>query len=207
MRTITKTYEVYKWEELDEKARDRAYNDYLTGEILADTCHETIREYWDVLDKMGDIFGVKMQDYSVDSSTYWYRFAFRDGFNGCDELEEMRGERLYKYVVNNFTEYFMKAKLFVTRDGDRARKSQCQKEWDDYALTGVCCDYPVARAFADYVATEPDKLADYHDFVDTLLDALFSALQKEIRYYESYGYFEETCRNNDWEFFKDGARW
>ena len=65
MRTITKTYEVYKWEELDEKARDRAYNDYLTGEILADTCHETIREYWDVLDKMGDIFGVKMQDYSA----------------------------------------------------------------------------------------------------------------------------------------------
>ena len=116
MRTETKTYQIYKFEELSAEAQQKAYENYLSSGVCEDEREVDSDDFRGTLDEIMVRFGIRMANWSVDSMTYWYNFHIRDGFNGCDELEEMRGERLYKYVVNNFTEYFMKAKLFVTRD-------------------------------------------------------------------------------------------
>ena len=206
MRTETKTYQIYKFEELSAEAQQKAYENYLSSGVCEDEREVDSDDFRGTLDEIMARFGIRMSNWSVDSMTYWYSFNIRDGFNGCDELEEMTGERLYKYIVNNFVPSFQSRKQFYTRDYKRSRLSRIQTDWDYYALTGVYTDGNVTDYVKNYVEN-PNLSFNYHDFVDNLLDAFFAAWRDALAYIESFDYFREICDNNDLEFLSDGTQW
>lgn len=91
MRTITRTYDLFRLAELSAAARDTAYNEWL----------RTFEYGWDsdnrnTLEAFESVFKVKVNDWSYDTCRYSYRFTSR--YSG--EEEELSGIRLLKYIVN-----------------------------------------------------------------------------------------------------------
>ena len=106
MRTITRTYDLFRLAELSAAARDTAYNEWL----------RTFEYGWDsdnrnTLEAFESVFKVKVNDWSYDTCRYSYRFTSR--YSG--EEEELCGIRLLKYIVNNYWHTLFKPRTYYLK--------------------------------------------------------------------------------------------
>ena len=207
MRIITKEYEVYKYNELSDKAKEKAKQWYLEGqtaEVFSDMCKEDLK----------CLFG---KNHTLDVE-YSLNYCQGDGFNIYGEvnaedifncLEQHNGGTQLEKFENALT------------DKEKRTILNYQNECGDIKLPhnrhyGYC--------MANYLTIADDwkfDLENYSCYKNINVDVLekFEYLVKEIfttlcNGYEKQGYeffyevddeqMEEVCEANEYEFLVDG---
>lgn len=197
-----KTYEIhqtittYSFDELNEKAKEKAYSEwYLEYQIFDD-------ELLDTLSKFCDIFGIRLISYDVDEYNYNYKFSLDGWDSNAKELSEIR---FAKYIANNFGEYVEKPKTYWSKnlESRKTRKSRIQTN-RDCPLTGVCFDLDILNPVFDCIDFKR-TFCDVYELFNACLNSFFKAWQHEIEYQLSEEHFEKLCNLNEYEFLEDGT--
>ena len=136
MRTETRTYEVYKSDELSDKAKENAYCRWLAGYE-----YPWQSENMATLKAFEGIFNIRVYDWKYDGWTCYYRFTS----NYSEEEEELCGVRLLKFIVNNYWHSLFKPKTYWHgKDFNKQRRSRISVT-DGCVLTGYCADMDILK--------------------------------------------------------------
>ncbi len=194
MRQISITYDLYPIGELPVEQQDRAHSDWLhSGPDYIDRSDNR-----NTLDAFCKLFDVNCHKWGYDSDHYSYRFSM----NIDDRIEELRGLRLAKYIVNNYGYALFLPKTYWKNS--KYRKSHIQTD-TCCVLTGYCMDYDILASVYEFLS-RPDSGMTFYHLVDLCLDKYFRACRDDCEYYYSPESFKEICECNDWEFRADGRR-
>lgn len=211
MRTVRT--KVYKFKELSKQAKEKAIEWYRNSSIddsqsFYDEAHESVKEFH-------DIFGTK------EGSRSWL-----DAKTGHidDNVMNLKGLRLQKYIWNNFKTSLYKGKYYSLwsktdisykhhKNGYPVLKSRYSKVFLDNScvLTGVCWDNSLLQPVYDFLENYRAK-ADYYSYMDfeTLVNDCFASLQKdlesEVEAINEDDYITKELENSDFEFQKDGTK-
>lgn len=199
MKTVTRNYEVYEVTELSNEARNRAYNNWLSNSCYYpyesgdnNTLYEFIR-----------LFDLKINNY--ECSAYSHNFSF-ESLND-EEIDELNGLRLYKYLINNYWHHLFKHKRYchknyftngVWRLSNIFYTNEC-------VLTGVCSDEAILEPIYNFLKN-PNKCTNFLDLMYECLDSFFSYCSKCMEDYESEENFIEECKNYNYTFLSNGVR-
>ena len=199
MKTVTRNYEVYEVTELSNEARKRAYNNWLSNGCDYPYCTED----YNTLDEFISLFNLRMNNY--ECSSYTYNFSFKS--LNDEEVDELSGLRLYKYLVNNFWRYLFKHKRYYHKDYFVNRKKRLSNIFytNECVLTGVCSDDAILEPIYNFLKN-PNKCTNFLDLMYECLDSFFSYCSKCMEDYESEENFIEECKNNDYTFLSNGVR-
>lgn len=196
MRTVTKTIttNVYKFDELSEKAKEKFIAESRDSGMEIH-CDELV----DCMKSAMNEMGIAIKDYSIgiDGSGYIKLDADND---------DLEGARAYAYIMNNFFEGVDKKKL-VYKEWEKRRVSRLdRKDWmDNCPFSGWCYDYAVKEALDSWCNDlREGKSPSIRDFLDELEWAYLKELSDEY-----YGFDEAEARDlaeaNDYEFLEDGT--
>lgn len=190
MRTIE--VKLYGIDELTDTAKNNAHSNYLNSVDYAWS-----EENRDTLNKFVDIFPVELRGRDNDSI-----YMLCD-----DEIAELKGVRLLKYLVNNYWNDLFKPKfIYNTKKGisgdTKSRYSKCQFD-NCCTLTGYCMDMEILDPVYKFLKT-PDKNTTFEMLMQECLNAWEMACRKDEEYQCSLEYFIETAQANEWEFTENG---
>lgn len=195
MRAITKTYLLYTLQELSPQAQEKAYHDWLLSEEHSFSIQE---DYNRTLKAFQDELGVKVKVLSSDiySSAY-----------GCCTVhipfeEELRGLRLYRYLLNNYWDLLYAPKKFYTPSYKKKRTSRIIFQ-PDCLLTGWYTDDIILEPIYRFLERPEDIF--FEELLLRCLDNFFKDLKEEIEYTQSEEYFSDLSDDNGWEYLFDGT--
>lgn len=199
--TITKT--AYTFDELTEQAKKVAYQEWLQS-----VCYEFISddsERESTLDEFCRIFDVSLDGWEVDSCRYNFRFSTNE-----TNIEEVSGLRLARYIWNNYAHYIKTGKFYSGKISYNpfhcaTRNSKVIMSMNDCPLTGVCYDCDILQPIIDCL-TYKKVYNDAKELFNDCLDNFFKSWQEDIKYRESFEFFEEETFMNDWEYNADGTQ-
>lgn len=191
----------FRYEELSEEAKRKAYLAWLAGQDQS-LCSE---EFRNTLCKFEGIFPVKVCDWEVDDYTFWHRFVIA----GDDGIESVSGIRLATYLWNNYARYITKGKYYSKTISQSpfqyiSRHSKVMTSMEDCPLTGVCWDYEILQPIIDCL-TYRKIYNDAEELFQDCLDNFFGAWQGQLEYESSQEFFEEEVEANDWQYNADGG--
>ena len=127
MKTITVKTDTYKFNELSETGKEKAIQCFLQDDdddyLWGDDNIETLKafEY---------IFNVTHTDYSYGGYTSCY---INFSINYDNEILNLKGLRLLRYIHNNYYKYLFKEKYIGNikgREKFTPMYSKCQKDWE-----------------------------------------------------------------------------
>lgn len=216
MRTVTK--EVYSFDELNEDAKQTAIdyyrNNWVCSDYIYDEAHETVK-------KFHEIFGTS------EGRRSWLEVS-TDSID--NNVLELKGLRLQKYIWNNYAQYLYKGKYYNYKGNTSEKLIHKRIEsiyypnrqyWGNYyysaitkdnscTLTGVCCDYSLLQPIYDFLDNYRSK-PNYHNNLDfeTLINDCFASLEKDLQSEEeSLSEDEniiESIEANEYEWNEDGT--
>ena len=208
MRTIRT--KVYKFEELTTEAQQKAINHYRNNGIdntyIYDDAHSTVNAF-------NDIFGTK------EGSRSWLDITTG---HIDDNILELTGLRLHKYIINNYWSQLFKGKYYNCKSNKQIKHRRVKSiyyknsgNWGNYyysaitfenscVLTGMCYDDDILAPIYDFL-----KKPNETTFEELLKDCIVS-LEKTLHAEEDYLYTDEAIReeliNQENEYTKDGNR-
>lgn len=196
MRTIRT--KVYQFDELDDKAKERAIEDYRgdgpdTSHIY-DEAHESVKEFH-------KLFGTK------DGRRSWLDIYF-DHMD--DNILELSGVRLRTYIINNYYSTFFEPKSYgeyKKRDNGKwryDRYSKCQFKETCCPFTGVCYDESLLDPLRKFIKKPTGD--SFKDLLEECISTLKQDLENEEEAMNEDDYISEEIRANDYEFTKEGKR-
>lgn len=193
MRTEIRTYEVYNLHELTREAQAKAHSHWA----------EHFDYGWEyenekTLQAFEQIFNIKVDRWSYDSCTYWYRFTSHNS----EEEDNLKGTRLLKYLVNNYWNDLYLPKTIWGHNYKIKRKSRVFVS-NDCVLTGYCMDYEILKPIYDFLKS-PDNITLY-ELMDRCLDGFFKACKDDMEYQLSEEAFADSCEANNYEFLSNGT--
>lgn len=208
MRTVTKTYHVYHFEELDEDGKEAAKQEYLNDPCRCDDFSDTLK--YD-LENLFPNSKLKAQ-FSLcscqgDGVNIYGDLDIRDVFGLIEK--NLAGDR-FSFLKNYLTEKEKKAVLFY------------------FGQEGWTVELPVNREYAYCMADHLDFIWDLMDSLEMdgiakvnkkALEKLHNMIVQVIkglcRDYEKDGYeyyyeisdedMQDLCEANEWEFYSDGS--
>ena len=196
---VTKT-EVYSFDELSEKAKENAHNEFLNEEhyFWGDDNQKT-------LDAFCAVFPITAKDWE-----YGYRNYISGSMPTADSDTEkayydFTGIRLLKYIVNNYWHYLFKRKFIGSlknKEKFTPIYSRCQCE-SCCVLTGYCIDDAILQPIYDFLK-KPDKTSTFEDILKDCLESWIIACNKDYEDSCSQEYFTEHAEANNYEFTEDG---
>lgn len=205
MRTVTVEYDVYKYNELSEEAKEKVKEWYLNGQeafIFTDDCKMDLY----------NLFGKNNLDVQYSLS-----YCQGDGFNIYGRID---AKSIFDCLENHNGGTQLKRFENVLTEEEKNIILEYAEECGEISL-------PMNRRYcysmADYIDIAEEwswrlEYADYTDINEKLLDK-FEELVRDIftelcRSYEKQGYeyfyeisdedLEEMCEVNEWEFTEDG---
>jgi len=190
---------------LSEEAKQRAIewmrksNDEL-GHYFTDEALETLKDGCEA-------FNFKLANYSIDWSCPG-RSSYRTTTRMDDEIVDgMSGARLYKYLVNNFSEIFWERKVIgnqYAHNGEKVsfRHSKIQKTDTCGPFTGVCYDEAFLDPFRKFLA-KPDG-STFDGLIKEAIESVLSSVEKEIDYRNADEALIEDIEANEYEFTENG---
>lgn len=198
MRQITIT--VYNIDELSEKAREKAYYDWLdqTDYHFAEDNRKTLKAF-------EQIFPVKVTNWQYDAYSYHFNFDFT-----CDEIiENLSGIRLLKYLYNNYYDDLFKGKYYSTpikyknsKPSYKYRHSKVLKD-NSCVLTGYYLDDIILKPIYSFMK-KPDNNTTFYELMRSCLNEWGKACSEDVAYCTSIEYFMEYARANGLEFDEQG---
>lgn len=197
MRTIE--HQIYRYDELNAQAQEVAIES--TREKISSARIESDSyDYRNTLDKIEQVFGVKIYDWSVGE----YNFYFRFEFTNIDEETENEPRLLLRYLNTNVLPCIDNKKRYYSKTASASRKSRilCNKSYD-YCLTGCWCDAAVDDALNNIKQSVKNKL-NARDFVESILEGFFEQWRNDYQYSTSDECITETIEANDYEFYENG---
>lgn len=175
-RTITKTIEVFTFDELDDTAKDNALTEWL---YLGDYWHSQ-DEWTDSAEAFSKIAPVDYTGADFDYGTVDYVWA------GDVDIAELEGLRAWKWLKNNG--WF-----------DLAEKNAS----GGCTLTGYCGDCPLFDPI-HALRNDPNRVPHLEQLFYECLQSWVQEARSDLEYAQSEESFSETCEANQWEFTANG---
>ena len=220
MRTITpEPFNVYTFDELGEKAQQKAIDDLRDKESKNE--NPWVGEWRKTLYKIEELFDIEVtEDGYGNHFISWRKWDNKD-FG--EEALALTGPRAMAYLWNNYGKKVSPGKYYgklvpCEKDdkhpvGLRHVKyySKCTPESYNCPLTGVCYDNDALMPFWSFfdekttVARDLKMQLSVRDVITECVNALFDSWENEEDYRLSDEGLEETIRGNDWEFREDGS--
>ena len=198
MREVT--MKVYSVEELSEKALCRAYDNW---SINSDYPWGNENEKSTV--EFEKVFPIQVYSWEYGGGYDYVRFNMT-----CEEeVEELEGFRLAKYIWNNYRldiykgKYYSKGKYVDGKYSYVSRHSKIKLE-KDCPLTGYYLDYDILEPIWDFLDS-PRPNVTFKDLMEECLDKWINACEGDCDSYYSKDNFIETAKDNEWEFYEDGS--
>ena len=197
MRTIER--KIYHYDELSEQAKEVAIESMREG-ISSVSMESDSYDYRNTLDKIENIFGVKVYDWSVDECNFYFRFKFTN----IEEETENEPRLLLRYLNTNVLPCIDNKKRYYSKMARASRRSRilCNKSYEN-CLTGCWCDYSVDNALNNIKQSIKDKI-NAREFVNSILEGFFEQWRNDNEYSTSDEYVAETIEANDYEFYENG---
>ena len=215
MRTIRT--KIYNFSELSKEAQQNAFenyrNNYLTFDFIYSDAESTVKAFCDA-------FGVKSGSRSwLDCNTS----------NIDEDVLQLTGLRLRKYILNNFGSTLYKRKYLKSGGNSkdlkpfhRMRKqteiksgpnkglfysayySNICKVANNCNLTGMCYDDDMMGPIYDFLELRTFDETNLQDLFNECFDAIRTTLQKEESYMYTDEYISEEIEANGYEFTEEG---
>ena len=208
-----KTIEInlYSFNELSDKAKEKAMNKYYENEdfyYIWDDAHKTVKEFCD------------------KTIIKTYQNSWLDPyFNHIDDsILNLTGIRLLKYFINNF-DFLFKRKYLKCFDGHKNHKmitnktvqskgksngkkycfatSNIQKE-TSCNLTGVYYDDDFLEPIYNFIKNPKDN-KNFEDIICECFYSLKNSIESEIEAKQTIEGFSELCEMNGYCFTEDGT--
>jgi 6-pyruvoyl-tetrahydropterin synthase len=215
MKTIE--LKIYSFSELSEEAQQKAISNYRNNGIycqyIYDEAHETVK-------KAGKLFKLNL----IGRTIFDFSASHLD-----NNILELTGLRLRKYLINNFDLY--KGKFYAAIGDNRIINHPCikvhkydiskgarvsssnfyysriQKE-NSCILTGVCYDdsflSPMYNFINDYRNFPSANYQTFEDIIQYCFDSLKKDLESEEEYRNSDEAIKDEIEANEYEFTEDG---
>lgn len=193
MRTVE--IKIYEFNELSEKTKKRALEKYNNPEPEVGI--------WKIIKEFEKHFYLKVE--SSDLERY-FRIHFYNDDDEC--ISSMEGERLYKYIQNNFHNTLYERKTYRIarwiRRKWRKRMSKISYQETECPFTGLWLDEFLLDPIREFMRKIEYGIT-WEELVERCVSNLVENYKKYIEYLESEENFKADCECNDWEFFEDGT--
>lgn len=200
MKTIK--LNIYKITELEDSARETAIENYRQNGYYG---WENDNE--NSLRKFEDIFPIRIKNFEYGNRNY-IDFTFTEN----EEIEELHGFRLAKYLWNNYKNDIWKGKYYSSRMISTGRKtppmynykyihSKVTRE-EGYNMTGFHMDYPLLNPIYEFCKAPDDR--NFYDLMKECLENWISDCNKDLEYTQTDEYITEHMEANEYEFLENG---
>lgn len=207
-----KTVEIklFTIKELSEESQQKAH-----GDFLSEDHYFWSHENNDTLKAFCDIFPVKVKDYE-----YGYRNYINFTFTAEDEIENLSGIKLLKYIYNNYESFLFKRKFYKTIKNHEIKHPCIKHEklsnnniFSAYysrilkdiscVLTGYCIDDDILLPIYDFLKN-PNKHTSFYDLIKDCLESWIQACNRDYEFSCSLEYFIEHSEANEYLYTEDG---
>jgi hypothetical protein len=198
MQTHTITITTYSFDELSDDAKQRAIEQWRTNTTEIDWAEENK----DTLNAFCGIFPIDVTDWE-----YGYRNIINCRMTTeYDEIDNLTGIRLLKYLSNNYWDKIYKGKYYSTGHPNyKSRRSNCQFE-SICPLTGYCMDESILEPIHTFMK-QPNDRTTLKQLLYECLQSWIQACAKDYEWQQSDKYITDTIQANDYEFTEDGKRY
>ena len=191
MRIISTT--VYNFDELSPEGQQNAVNNYLNSD--RDT-YFWFDDNIKTLESFANIFNIKIKDWTQDL----YHTDVRYTCNNDDNIMELSGIRLLKYIFNNYYTDIYKGKYYYNKG--KKRYSRVLKE-NCCVLTGYCIDDDILQPIYDFIKN-PDDSITFKSLIHECIESWITAVKNDIEGCQSFEYVSDHLIANEYEFDKQG---
>ena len=201
MRTIET--KVYQYDELSSEAKVNAINslrDRLSGNRIDIEAYD----YRNTLAEIEKIFGIKLQDWSVNGYSPTY---FRFNFVNLDEDMKNEPKFLLRYLNRFVLPYIDCRKTYYAKnyyENHKKRKSRILS-YPEYSccITGAWTDWAVDDALNN-IKESIMQGKSAKDFIKDMLNNFFRLWNMDCEYAYSDESIEDEIMNNEYEFLENG---
>jgi len=206
MKTVTT--EVFAFDELSETAKTKAIENYRNKNYENSFYFD---EIIDTVKKVIELFNLKTGNEYTDIRT-----SHID-----DNILELKGVRLFKYLMNNYGNDLFKpkyikcidkefrCKLFIckvhtARDGRKYTQifSKTKKD-NSCVLTGCCYDEDILKPIYNFLK-KPEANTTFEDLMNEIGDAISKTVSDTEDWINSDEFIAENLESNSYEFTEDG---
>lgn len=199
----TETITLYRFEELSERAKIRAWED------APDFSTDYENEYCETLGQFEKIFDIKVYRYHVEAYHYNFQYVITGAANDAPGGDPLR---LARYMWNNYANQITEGRYYhktIYRENERPRfvnrRSKTQFTMENCPLTGFCADCDILQPVIDCLKYTY-FFDSYAELIDECLNRFFTAWQAELDWCNSIEHFAEICEANNYEFTETGER-
>ena len=212
MRTVRT--KVYQFNELSEEAKQKAIEQYRNN----DHYHQ---HYFDeIIDSVKAVCEL----FNLKTGREWsdIRISHID-----DNIIELKGIRLYKYIVNNYWNSLYKRKYLGSIGNNKVIKHRMSKtnfydmnkgaivnssnfiysniRFDNSCvLTGVCYDNDILQPVYDFLK-RPDLSLTFEDLIQDIESAILKTFNNTEKWLNSDEFITDEIEANEYEFKADGT--
>lgn len=212
----TKTVTVYSFNELSDKAKERAVNDYFSGGFE----YPYATENSDTLNKFCELFGIKCKNFE-----YGYHNYINLNLDMVDDcILELKGVRLLKYLMNNYYSDLFKPlyRKALKTDNKHVNHSRIRvtelkngkilnsyysaiEKSTDCVLTGYCIDNDILEPVYRFIK-KPSNYTTFQDMLHECGETWLKACREDYEYCSSIEAIGEDFEANEYEFDEHGKR-
>jgi len=206
MKTIE--IKIYSFNELTEEAKQTALSEY------RENTHDDFysQEVTESVKKVLELFNLKTGNYYSD---------IRTGHID-DNILNLSGVRLCKYLVNNYFADLFKPEYIKTIDGRKkwgklyickyftgksGEHTQIYSKWKKYnnscTLTGACYDNDILNPIYDFL-NKPEKTTTFEDLLQDIGNAISKTYKDVEEWVNSEEFIIDMIENNDYQFTEYG---
>lgn len=193
MKEILVKYRVYTIDELSEKAKEKAYNAWLEH-----WDYGWEKENRDTLKAFEKLFPIKVLDWEYGLYRNYITFEVID-----DDIKNLSGIRLLKYLYNNYFNLLFKPKVY--HHPKNLKKQRTSKIFydEDRWLTGYYLDYDILDPIYEFFKNP--KNISFEDLMSRCLNKWVKTCSQDYEYCLSFENFVEESHINNWLYFEDGT--
>lgn len=206
MKTIK--IKVYSISELSDKAKGRAYNEW-----LSDFQYHWHKENESSLKAFEKVFPVGIWTWSYggsnDSGVRFYITDYKH-FNG-DQMEDLSGWKLARFIWNNFKSDIYKPKQYWICNGHKNAVGENAKYRDskifitgeNCPLTGYIMDCYLLDPILKFLK-RPDERTTFRSLMKDCFNGWTRGCEKDLEDASSFERFKEEAEDNKWLFRENG---
>ena len=191
-----KTLEIklYSFDELTKDAKQKAIENYKN-----DHC-ETLGTFWqeenfESIKAVLNFFDVKIKNWSIDYSSAARSFIDWEFTSEYDEeLKNLSGARLFKYIQNNYIG--KKTGSFNSVFDGKHDEGRC-------LFTGYCADHDIISPIVEFLE-KPTKYINFEDLINDVIYAGLQYIENEYNYQNSDEAITYELLNSDYYFNSSG---
>lgn len=195
MKEIAIRTMIYEYNELSEKAKQKAFEDWARNESNVEV-DQINKEHKDTLNAFLWMFDIGI-DYWVDEFAYDFNFIWCE--NVADFSKNGGALRFarwaWNHIANKMESWGYYEKLLYSDMSHKyleyLEKHSKNKRLNDMCLTGTYCDSDILKPIMDCLMYR-GYFYSFKDLMSTCLHNFFKAWQKELLYVTSRDYFEEN---------------